>query len=57
MSANKKYLTRSIWQRTAKRIAAIFGAYGIATLLRGLFALWLDSATVVNTGSYSIYLV
>ncbi|MEM8509608.1 MAG: hypothetical protein AAF717_17380 [Bacteroidota bacterium] len=57
MSANKKYLTRSIWQGTAKRIATIFGGYGIATLLHILLALWLDSAMVVNTGSYSIYLV
>lgn len=57
MPANKKYLTRSPWHRTAKFIAAILGGYAITTFLHMLLALWFDKATVINTGSYSIYLL
>ena len=57
MPANPKYLTTSKWQRFAKISAAILGGYLVSVLIHLALAAWLDRATVLITGSYTLFLL
>lgn len=58
MPANKKYLTKSPWQKFAKLSSGILGGYIIAALFHMCCALWLpNSKEVLVTSIFTLYLV
>ncbi|WP_461533638.1 hypothetical protein [Sinomicrobium sp.] len=57
MPANKKYLTRSPWQRFAKITAGFIGGYIVTTTLHIALAFWLDHVNVIMTLRYAGFLL
>ncbi|HET8736332.1 MAG TPA: hypothetical protein VFM69_07020 [Pricia sp.] len=57
MPANKKYLTKSPWQRFAKISAAILGSWLVTVLLHLALAGWFDRQTVLITSTYSTFIL
>lgn len=57
MPANKKYLTRSPWQRFAKISAAILGGLIVAVLFHLALASWFDRAVVVISSAYTAFIL
>ncbi len=56
--ANKKYLTKSKWQKTAKISAAVLGGYLISLMAHLVLSMWLpDHRTVLITLQFSLYLL
>lgn len=57
MPANKKYLTKSPWQRLLKITAGFFGGYAVMVSFHLLLALWIDKKYIVVTAAFSGYIL
>jgi VIT1/CCC1 family predicted Fe2+/Mn2+ transporter len=58
MPANKKYLTTSIWQKSAKITAGVFGGYVIAALFHMIATLLIPyHKEVLITSIFSLFLL
>ncbi|MDC6366714.1 MULTISPECIES: hypothetical protein [Flavobacteriaceae] len=57
MPANKKYLTTSKWQRTAKITAAILGGYLVAVMFHLALASWYNHVNIIITSTFSAFIL
>ncbi len=58
MPANSKYLSTSVWHKTAKIFSGIIGGYMISAMLHMALALWLPfQKNMLITAVYSLFVV
>ncbi|QDO92563.1 hypothetical protein FNB79_00715 [Formosa sediminum] len=57
MPANKKYLSKSPWQRFAKISAGFLGGYLVTMSFHLALTAWADSTTVIITAAFSAFIM